>query len=456
MAYYYVKNGGSATGDAGRYASQQTGSFATLGAANYYNDIQDAIDNSTTGPVAGDFINVSDLHTFSTSATIAYTGLIGATYYVASVDDANIDAGRTSGNFGDETTTGSSGDINITDQFISGMLLYSADNFNFTGNNTIIDSVIKSTGGTDLISLSTDNVNLRFVNSEWRLDNPSGGLTIKNSAFFTMEGGKVTTISAGLNNFLQGAASGGGYTAIIKGADLSAVTGNLVAAGGGAIDDDTIEVRMDMCKTDSGVSFCAVDFTRQHHRALFTRCSDSSAAAEYQYFLRAYGGDVEDDSAIFRNEDEAFTESNQKISYKITTTSGVNLGAPLWFDFPILRYSELSSASTDTLRFYITSNSALTDKDIYLEVSYPDGTNKQTPTFLTSAPATVGGSLDVMAAATTLTTDGASSWTGALSNLYQIDVDTSGDVGSDCQPIVKVYVTIPSVTIQIASEFGLS
>ncbi len=105
---------------------------------------------------------------------------------------------------------------------------------------------------------------------------------------------------------------------------------------------------------------------------------------------------------------------------------------------------------------YITSNTALTDKDIYIETSYPDGTNKQTPNFLSTAPATVGGTLDLMATGTTLTTDGSSSWTGALSNLYQIDVDTSGDAGSDCQPIVKIYVTIPSVTIHIASEYGLS
>ena len=49
MAYYYVKNGGTATGDAGRYATQQTGSFATLGAANYYNNIEAAI-LATTPP----------------------------------------------------------------------------------------------------------------------------------------------------------------------------------------------------------------------------------------------------------------------------------------------------------------------------------------------------------------------------------------------------------------------
>ena len=120
---------------------------------------------------------------------------------------------------------------------------------------------------------------------------------------------------------------------------------------------------------------------------------------------------------------------------------------------PLNKWSVLSGASTDTLRFYITSNTALTDKDIYIEINYPDGTNKQTPNFLSSAPTTVGGTLDLMATGTTLTTDGSSTWTGALSNLYQIDLDTSVDIGSDTYPIIKVYVTIPSVTIQLAMDF---
>ena len=272
-----------------------------------------------------------------------------------------------------------------------------------------------------------------------------------------MQGGAIETISAGITNMnIDGFTLGGG-TINIKGVDLSGIVGTLIAnVGSDVVNDDMISVRFDMCKLASGVAFTNETFKSYNQRVLATRCSFTSSDAEYQYHLHAFGGDIDDDSAIYRNEDDPFTESNQKISYKIVTNSDASLTAPLWFDFPILRYSELSDTAKDTLRFYITSNSALTDKDIYVEISYPDGTNKQTPTFLTSAPATVGGSLDVMATATTLTTDGSSSWTGALSNLYQIDVDTSGDAGSDCQPIVKVYVTIPSVTIQIASEFGLS
>jgi hypothetical protein len=272
-----------------------------------------------------------------------------------------------------------------------------------------------------------------------------------------MLGGSVTTTTGGVTTLFNGNFGLGGATVVFNGVDISGITGTLLAnVGASASVEDIINVSFDQCKIDSGVAFTNETFKHISHRAIFTRCSSSSADAEYQYHLHTFGGDVDDDSAVFRNEDEAFTESNQKISYKIVTNSDASLGSPLWLDFPVLRYSELSAGATDTLRFYLTSNTALTNKDIYIEISYPDGTNKQTPNFLSSPSVTVGGTLDLMATGTTLTTDSTSTWTGGLTNKYQIDLNTSVDVGADCLPIVKVYITKPSVTIQIASEFGLN
>ena len=101
MAYYYVKNGGTATGDAGRYASQQTGSFAALGVGGYYPDLAAAI-AATTSPVADDFILVSDLHSSAISTNRTITGLIPNVFFVVFVNDANLDAARTSENKGIE------------------------------------------------------------------------------------------------------------------------------------------------------------------------------------------------------------------------------------------------------------------------------------------------------------------------------------------------------------------
>lgn len=454
MAFYYVKNGGTATGDAGRYASQQTGSFATLGAAGYYDNITAAI-AATTSPLAGDFINVSNLHDFSVGAGIIYTGIPTNTFYITCVQDGNINLSSDTTK-GKETASGGPSDFTPSDSFISCIEVVIGDIFQ-PHNSKFYGCKFNLTGGGNNMSTGGDGNHNLFIGCELAIDQISTDITINAGGSLSFIGGSVTTISAGLTSLLNAGFTNGGGTVLFEGVDVSSVTGALLSGvGASETNDDLVSVRMDLCKIGSGVAFTDTTFKSYNQRALFTRCSDSSAAAEYQYHLHAFGGDVDDDSAIFRNEDEAFTESNQKISYKIVTNSDASLGAPLWFDFPVLRYSRLSAGATDNLRFYITSNTALTDKDIYIKISYPDGTNKQTPNFLSSAPTTVGGTLDLMVAGTTLTTDASSSWTGALSNLYQIDVDTSVDAGSDCQPIVKVYVTLPSVTIQIASEYGLS
>jgi len=455
MAYYYVKNGGTATGDAGRYASQQTGSFATLGAANYYNDIAAAI-AATTAPVAGDFINPSDLHSFSTASSITYTGLTPPYFDIICVDDANIGQPRTSGNRGSEATTGSAPDINLNNVFFSGITLSSGDTITAANNCKLIDSELIINGSSNRFLTSGDGAAVNLIGCDVVFDQASSSFSISGGGNLTIVGGAVTTNAVSLNSFLSGGATAGGLDCFVYGVDLSSISGTILDSVGGSTAEDSINCAFDMCKLASGVSFDNEDFKRINQRALFTRCSDASAAAEYQYHLHAFGGDVDDDTTIYRNEDEPFTESNQKISYKVVTNSDASLGSPLWLDFPISRYSELSAGATDVLSFYITSATALTDKDIYIEVSYPDGTNKQTPNFISTGPLTVGGTIDLMATGTTLTTDATSTWTGALANLYQIDVSTAGDPGSDCQPTIKVYITKPSTTFYIASEYGLS
>ena len=459
MAYYYVKNGGTATGDAGRYATQQTGSFATLGTANYYDNILAAI-AATTSPVTGDFINPSDLHDYDAGGlNLLYTGVPSNPFFIVVVDDANMDAGRTIGNRGKEATGGSA-DEEIRDITASGLEFDVGDDRRFYGSNLLIDCSLSALGSSDINITTTntgDGVSLSMVGGEI-FCGVSGVVPMRLTNGFSLSMSNVTlAATTTVTNLSDAGGANGGFTIDAKGCDFSKVTDTLIAnVGSDANNDDLVVVRFDNVKIATGVAFTNETFKSYNQRALFTRCSDSSAAAEYQYHLHAFGGDVDDDSSIFRNEDEAFTESNQKISYKIVTNSDASLGSPLWLDFPILRYSELSAGATDTLRFYLTSNTALTDKDVYIEISYPDGTNKQTANFLSSAPTTVGGTLDLMATGTTLTTDSTSTWTGGLTNKYQIDLNTSVNVGADCLPIVKVYITKPSITIQIASEFGLS
>ncbi len=65
-SYYYFKNGGTATGDAGRYTTQQTGSFTTLGSSNYYNDLNAALSIIDTAVI----FNAADARLYVTLANI--------------------------------------------------------------------------------------------------------------------------------------------------------------------------------------------------------------------------------------------------------------------------------------------------------------------------------------------------------------------------------------------------
>ena len=139
------------------------------------------------------------------------------------------------------------------------------------------------------------------------------------------------------------------------------------------------------------------------------------------------------------------------LSFKITTNANTTIETPFYFDLPT-QWSELSAATTDNIRIHLACADILTDADVWVEVLYSDGTTK------VQYNRAVSVAQDPMRTGTTLTTDSTSTWSsGSVTNKYQIDVDTSGDVGSDCAPIVRVYINSDpaSSTIYFDSEYEL-
>ena len=470
MAWFYVKSGGTATGDAGRHASQQAGSFATLGAANYYGSITDAI-AATTPPVAGEFILVSDAHALSTGTSITYTGTATAPgFNIVCVDDSNLDAYRTTeGTRGEEALTGTSADITFNHRFSAwGMSFVTVDNIlvssgsSNTADVNLYDCKITVPGSSDLWEFGQDGGRMGLYDCEIALNNSASLLRVRNNAVFYMQGGSVTTTDTSLASLFNGGGSSGGATATLKGVDLTDVTGVLVKAMGGAILDDNYLIEFFNCKLDAGVTVADEVQLSQGQRIILKGCSSSSSTAEYQYHVVTYGGEVEDDSTIRRAEDDAFEDSGTTISYKITSNTQATITSPLTFDYPVRQWAALSAGASDTLRFYVVSTAALTDEDILVTVQYPDGTNKQVQNIAGSAPSASWTTvINPINGAAALTTDSGSDWrdgAGALAgyNEYFIDVATSGDVGADCVPEVIISVTKPSTTIHISSQYELN
>ena len=453
--YYYVKdiNGvdtGTASGGTGRYAMQQVGTFAGLGVAGYYPSIPAAIADVT--PVAGDFIMVSDLHDYVLNAGISYAGApIGVT--IVAVDDTDIAASRRAGNYATETVTSSNNAVIIGSTSTSGIRAASNVGITFYSAGEFRDGVLKvNTSNDNCVNINSGGHVAIVENTTFNF-NVAGGDMILINAGAIFHGANITTLGAGSSVVSNNFQNGGG-TLTLRDSDISSLTGTLFnAVGGHQTNDDTIRIHLDNCKIATGAAFTSEKFASPLQRALFTRCSDSTTAAEYQYHLHTFGGDVWDDTSIHRNQDTPFTLSNQIISYEITTNSDASLGFPLWIDYPMTQYVPLST--TSTLTFYITCTAALTDKDIYVSVGYIDATNHNETHTVISAPETVGGSLDLLAAGLPLATDDTgSTWVGQLANIYKIVIDCPN--GADCQPTVTINVTKPSTVIYIASEYGIS
>ena len=204
MAFFYVKSGGTATGDGGRYASAQTGTFTALGAAGYYSTINDAL-SATTPPASADDIRVSDLHSFDSlavSISISVADLLPGINLIC-VSDANIDAYRTvEATRGKEaTTSGTAADVTVDGSLNAfGMEFSSIDNL-----------VLRNDGGAQSINdckLTVVNAGLLQIlgqvpvtinDSEIALDNASAYI-LADGTDITVNKGVVTTASAGINN----------------------------------------------------------------------------------------------------------------------------------------------------------------------------------------------------------------------------------------------------------------
>ena len=461
MTYYYVKNS-LGTRTVGGGTTKQTGSFAALGAANVYATVALAI---ADGATAGDFILCSDLHDYDSGAsTIVWAGPTAGFLVIESVDDANCDvfkAGAT-----ERTTSGSSADIDVSGLVSAyGMTLTFVDDLRTVNAGTQLRCYLCSIGpinAVDGIAAQQDGQSVELYDCDVEAASGSSQLYISEFAStFKMFGGRFFRASGSINNLSSGNFGGGGGTYEMYGVDLSDVVNTLFANTGSNFgSDDKITVRMDLCQlssaVDTGALYFNETFAKPLNDILITRCSSVSASAEHRYYREDFGGAISDDTTFYRDGSTAYDDSAQKVSVKITANTDNSRFAPLAFDFPTID-AALSSASTDTLRIYILSADTLTDADIWAEALYPDGATKNVGNIATSQSNVLTGSFapDPLATGTALTTN-TEAWTGRTTeNRYQIDIDTSGDVGADCVPSIRLYFAKASSTIYLDTTVGV-
>jgi hypothetical protein len=472
--YFYVKNGGTAAGSAvdsadGVYSSKKTGTWASAfsAASEYFPSIEAACDSTNTiTPDHGDFIMVSDEHEheYSTTTTLFNIDLDpGSTeepLTFISVDDTAVDEYKPAttkqeyvlGGF-DIIFYGSNSDDNILS--FHG-LWFEADDDMYTSTAgadtdlTFYDCTLQVNGANDIcysgcaasFHRCTFNAN-GATGARWFYSTNTTGLKCYNCKFDTDQ-------TAGMTAAIQA-----GFTASMELYDCDLSESNAQYIWDTVTSTDkSFTLYMENCAMPSSTYF--VDWkeytssTGEQGGITAVGCGFTSAEAEYAYYRELNGNTAEATTAFYRDNSEAFTSGTQ-VSYKVQTAGNCTPTRPFHFKLPTL-YAELSNAASDTVTIYIlSSESGLTNSDVWVELSYPDGTNKHVRNLAISGiqdPLNTSG--------TALTTD-TSTWTGRTTETrYKIEIPTSGDAGADGVPTIRVFVARASVTVYFCSTPELS
>lgn len=446
MAYFYVKTGGTATGDAGRYATQQTGSFATLGAANYYGDMAGA-NSATTPPAAGDYVCISTSHTESPATDSIFPGsTTGAIYYVSVSDTAcQTYTKATSAQFTpvDDVVFGTA-----TSHIVhcSGLWFYGGDDNLLSQSNIslILDECTVEASGTNdrAMNVFGDGCSVRLINSDVKLTGGSGPrpIVVQAGGRCTIIGGTYNSTVANYPVFRDGNTTGGANVEVY-GLDITNGTYFVDTVFGTAKSSGLYKfVGCTMDATFAGFyTGNAPHGIGQQLEVL--QCEGVTGEGEGQLYIVNGAAVAQNNASVYRDGSLALPASNSKISIKIDTTSACSPGMSFRFD-KLTSYIDL--ATTDTVRIYfISSDATLTSRDVWATLLYPDGTTYGT---LNLASTAVAGPL---ASGSSLSTN-TEAWTGRTTETrYHIDLDTSGDAGTKCAPVVQFFIGKASTTIYL-------
>lgn len=452
MAYFYVKSGGTAAAatDAGRYASQQSGSFASLGAANYYGKLADAF-AAATPPAGGDFVCISDSHSYSstTAVSLSISGSSLSPCTITTVSDSNCNVAAIA-SAAQESVTGGTSDILLTgnsvNYFLYGLWLKSDDDINIANTsgqcNLAVNCTFQMTAANDSFFAGGDGTACKLIDCTVMAD----VVYHYNGAIVNYVGGSVVDGAGGTLTALNNAPFfGGGTVSSYEGTDCTQCL-SLIGTSNTGTNNDTFRMKLSRCKLYSSVAFVEAGDTLERGDLLEVYQSGSDSSAEYQFYYRDGECIAEEDTAFYRNSSYAFPISGQKISIKVSTNAHVGPLMPFVIPLP-LTYMDLTNSGSDALKFHILSSSSLTDADVFIELVYPDGTNKHIPNNAYS----VATALAPFRTGTTLTTN-TESWTGRTTeNRYEITVSTASDPGAKSVPKARLFVTKPSTTFYFCS-----
>ena len=443
--FYYVKEGGTATGDAGRVATtRSTGSFESKGSANYYDDIQGAI-AATTPPAAGDFIFISDASVSNDNAAIAIA--LPDAVQVWSVSDTNCDqysAGATI----DNTAAGDDDAITFT-PVNNGWGAFHGITFN---------------SDEGYICTASNPYELIFRECTFQKQHVSGSLmlwgggsnrglqvSLKDCTIESAHGSNQIAVQ-GCHCIVDNLSAGGGHTLIstlfAPAAGLASTYIEIINTDITALADATGHI-FSSSSLDSAKFYarrCKIGASQTIYDGSITEFNTSLNASsvdtgdDYHYFYyETMFGSAEEDTAQYLN---ATYDGTNEFSTQIVTTAETSEAHPFKYKLCTLTSRDLSGASGETFKVeLVSSDSGLTDTDVWIELEYQDNTDQALGALQDTRNA------DPLATGTALNSSSAV-WAVTTNTEYDIsETITQKSAVSNTNVTIYVYVAKPSITV---------
>ena len=479
MAFYYVKNGGTATGDGGRTTTERTGVWSGTTSV-YYDSVGDCFSVPTTGVVDGDIIRCSHVHDNNVTTGDNFIG-VDVDVTIQSVDNANQEnylkgaIERVTSSGGELEFIGASGGSALC----YGITFLSADNIHLSAGADaafihVEDGEIGLTGAsaTDDITSSGSSDTQRgsvisIKDSNLRFGAAGQSLELFHGNKFIID--NITLVGTAATTLVTNNAAGGG-SALLKNSDLS----NLSTTGG----------IFDNCDNDEGDQVAHLEIYRCLIPASKTIFTTGSVLRNFTGKAHAIGiGTSKDDFNYFEEVSSTGKVTQETAIYRTlgaTDGAGNNFSAelaskartfrqlPLTFKLVAMHFDAGADAtklvfdgttytSSITFKIHCARDGNATkydDDEVFFDIEYSDGAENAMGV-VTSSEA------GFTATPVALTTE-TSLWTGLGGTNAQMSESITLTIGSSAGNIGPGIVTIiakigiPSDSVFIDPDVVLS
>ena len=440
MAFYYVKNGGTATGDAGRATTARTTSFTTMGVTTYYESILDVCSGAvpTTTITSGDLIMCSDLHDITHAAATDIDIPDGVRVY--SVDDTSSNVYKrgawerglsTLRLIGSLSTIFSKG-VSYDSENVLEVCAITEARGRFEDCelfNSKVGARVMILSGSDGTACDLRDVDINFAHIGSRFSVTNGGT-------LNIKGGSVLFNTTNLID----AGSNGGARVRIEDCDMSVCTGTLT--DGGASSSDNVLIEVNRCKIGSGFggTSAASKESFRNGGLKMTSCDVGDGFYILDHILET--GQVTTETAIYRTLGATYDGTNN-FSLEYVNDSTASVINPVEFEL-FNGWIDTADFTTDIefkVHFAVDGSSVALDSDeFYIVVEHADGADNALGVVVSTEPDPIP-----LATGTAPTTE-TSLWTGLGGTNKQMSVSTTITIGTTAGTIASGVVRITAVS----------